>query len=235
MSNISDQKLKIATWNVERPSNSSKIKNGKILEALKGIDADILILTETNSCINPGEGYCSFATSSLTGSFSTKDGEYREGENRVTIWSKFPGSRHKDFSDSHSSICAAISTPLGELNVYGTIIGIYGNRDKSFNVDLEVQLADWQRLCRMGNVCIAGDFNISFADGYYYTKLGRQKMDDCFQSLKVDVPTRKIPQNIDHIAISESLLKSVVCKTEIWNEDKKLSDHMGVWLTLERS
>jgi len=227
--------MKIATWNVERPSSSSKMRNSKILDALKNIDADILILTETNSWIHPGKEYSSFATASLTESFSTKGEPYKEGENRVTIWSKYEGNMRMGCCDSRSSICVTVNTPLGELNVYGTVIGIYGNRDESFNPDLEVQLADWQRLCGVGNVCIAGDFNISLEDNYYYTKIGRQKISDCFQELKIDALTRQIPQNIDHIAISESFLKSVICKTEVWNEDKKLSDHMGVCLTLERS
>lgn len=217
--------MKIATWNVERPSESSKVRNTKIVEALKEVDADILILTETNSLIHPGEEYSSFATTSLQ---LLDEPHYENGENRTTIWSKYPVNRYMKTYDSFTSICVGIRTPLGELNVYGTIIGIYGNRNESFNVDLEMQIADWRRISEMENICVAGDFNISFADNYYYTKLGRQKINDCFQELKIDNLTRQIPENIDHIAISESFVKQRKPVPSFWNEDKKLSDHIGV-------
>jgi transposase-like protein len=83
--------LKIATWNLDRPRKSSRIKSQKILEQLREVNADILVLTETNSSINPGEEYQSFATKPLV-QVSQRDGvQYAEGENRVTIWSKYSG------------------------------------------------------------------------------------------------------------------------------------------------
>jgi exonuclease III len=226
--------MKIATWNLERPSISSK-DNGQVLDTLRNIDADILILTETNSCIHPGEEYSDFSTADLFGSVSKKGEPYQQGERRVTVWSKYREEVLEQTSNSHSGVVVGLSTPFGKLNVYGTVIGVYGSRDSDFNPDLEAQIADWQKLSALGSLCVAGDFNISFADGYYYTKLGRQKIDDCFKELKIDLLTRAIPENIDHIAISDSFLKDVVCKTEEWNVDKRLSDHKGICLTLERS
>ncbi len=52
--------MKIATWNLERPNDSSKSRNTKIIESLNEVDADILILTETNTIINPGSAYTPF-------------------------------------------------------------------------------------------------------------------------------------------------------------------------------
>jgi hypothetical protein len=51
---------------------------------------------------------------------------------------------------------------------------------------------------------------------------------ETFSDLALSVTTRDIPQNIDHIVISDGYLKSkkVTCST--WNHDKKLSDHIGV-------
>jgi len=231
--------MKISTWNVGRPSSSSIMRNSRILDSLRDVDADILILTETNSCIHPGEKYShSLSTNPLIEYRSRKGETYKDGENRVTIWSKYPATRSLETYDPFSSICVCLSTPLGELNVYGTVIGSYGNRDKGFTEDLEMQVADWQRLSGIGNLCIAGDFNISFADNFYYTKIGRRELNDRLCDLKINVLTRKIKNNIDHIAISEASLGSVACKTGGWNTDrdkKMLSDHMGVWLMLERS
>jgi len=42
--------MKIATWNIERPNKYSK-KNQAIIDCLQKVDADILILTETNEFI----------------------------------------------------------------------------------------------------------------------------------------------------------------------------------------
>jgi len=58
------QSLKIATWNLERPKTVSR-KNAAILEKLKEVNADILILTETNSCIDLGPEYVAFPSKEL--------------------------------------------------------------------------------------------------------------------------------------------------------------------------
>lgn len=199
------------------------------MAALKEVDADILILTETNSIIHPGEAYTPFATASL---LLLDEPYYREGENRTTIWTKYPAIRYMKTYDEFTSICVGIKTPLGDLNVYGTIIGIHGNRRESFNTDLDNQIDNWKRISDIGNMCIAGDFNISFGDNYYYTKDGRKKIIDCFNELKIDNLAQHIPENIDTIAISASFLKPLKPITSVWNEDKKLSDHIGVCITL---
>jgi hypothetical protein len=50
-------------WNLER---LIKNKNQLILDKLSEIDADIIILTETNSIIYPGGSYSRIAAESLT-------------------------------------------------------------------------------------------------------------------------------------------------------------------------
>ena len=222
--------MKIATWNVERPNDSSKDRNAKIIETLKEVDADILVLTETNSIIQPGPAYCSFATDSLP---LSEGCIYSRGENRTTIWSKYPITKQIATHDRLTSLCVSVQTPLGFMSVYGTIIGIYGNREKSFDADLKKQIEDWKWISATGNICIVGDFNITFADNYYYTKEGRQKIEDCFAEIGITNLTHQIAENIDHIAISASFLKSCQCKTEVWNLDKSLSDHIGVCVVLE--
>jgi endonuclease/exonuclease/phosphatase family metal-dependent hydrolase len=97
---------------------------------------------------------------------------------------------------------------------------------------LDKQITDWRRISQIGNICVAGDFNISFGDNYYYTKDGRQKINSTFEELKIENLTQHIPENIDHIAISSSFIQSNSSTTSIWNENKKLSDHIGVCLTL---
>jgi exonuclease III len=239
---MTSQKLKIATWNLNRPTSQSNQKKESILRTLHKIDADVLVLSETNSCIDMGASYRSFQTTSLFQSLSIGGEQYQEGENRVTIWTKLPAQRRVDMCNSHSAICVQVTTDWGDLNVYGTVIGIYGknrfkNESKSSQTDfertLDVQLADWQRLANIGNLCITGDFNLSLADNYYTTEEHRKKLLGCFQGLGVTVPTKDLANNVDHIALSARILADVVQNTGTWTDE--VSDHQGVWLTLEKN
>jgi exonuclease III len=229
--------MKIATWNLERPETSSA-KNLEIIKTIRQVDADILILTETNFVIDPGEKYTPLASDALP-----VPGEYKytHGENETTIWSKYPLNRVKT---SHPSIavCAKVQTPNGDLNVYGTVIGILGpvGRKNDFLVDLKEQIEDWGKITgEQGNICIAGDFNVCW-NGKYCPKAGRDEIDICFDELGISNLTRDIEGNIDHIAISNSFLKNAKydTKPQTWNPKEesrkpKLSDHLGVCVTLE--
>jgi len=217
--------MKIATWNVQRPHATSKTRNQKIINALQRVDADIVILTENHSLINLGPEYTVCSTTSLD---HWPEPTYKPGENRTTIFTKYPVLKQLATYDAFTAVCAVIQTPLRELTVYGTIIGIHGNRRASFNVDLEQQVADWKTLATTRHLCLAGDFNISFADNYYFTHHGRNIINKVLEELHLENLTAHIPQNIDHIAISQSFVKSAQCKVTVWNEDKSLSDHIGV-------
>jgi len=263
---MSEQELKIATWNLDRPKQSptakNKKKNESIIQTLRELDADILVLTETNSCIDLYDKYQTcFSTTCLFESLAIGREPYEQGENRVTIWSKFPGQRRIDMCNSHSSICALLNcNDWGELHVYGTVIGIYGkNRlyeprvvpKTDFETAVEIQLIDWERLERLGNICIAGDFNLSIGNDVYVNVKApqRSRVLDCFRELNITVPTKFEPENIDHIAksmdnnvdhmaMSDSFLRNVDHEITTWNGGKKkdlnVSDHMGVCLTLRR-
>ena len=217
--------MKIATWNLERPSKTSR-HNQAIIECLEKIDADILILTETNEIIDFAGKYNCFHTSKLEETY------YKEGERRVSIYSKFNAVQYFKTFRSDTSICVKFNTPIGELAVYGTVIGIHGNRRKSFIDNLDKQLSDFGKIAKSGNLCIAGDLNISFSDNYYYTKDGRQKLNSSFEELNLINLTAVIPQNIDHIIMSRTLVGGRSINIETWNLDKTLSDHIGVAVEL---
>jgi hypothetical protein len=87
--------LKIATWNLERPkmpkTGKWSVKNTRITEILKEIDADILVLTETNAVIHPWQEYTTCISSKpLPVGQLHDDCIYHIGENRTTIWFKYP-------------------------------------------------------------------------------------------------------------------------------------------------
>lgn len=217
--------MKIATWNIERPTLTSK-RNHQIIECLEIIDADILILTESNEIVRFGQTYSYFHSSKLA------DNYYKEGERRVSIYSKYEAITEIATFRNDTSICIKFDTLHGDLAVYGTVIGIHGNRRKSFIDDLNLQLLDIERIGRTENLCIAGDLNLSFSDNYYYTKEGRDKLNRILKDQNLINLTAGIPQNIDHIILPGSLINDKKIRIETWNMDKKLSDHIGVALTL---
>lgn len=219
--------MKILTWNLERPKKANQL----ILDKLAEFEADILILTETNTAINLGEDYSFVATKPLIRGYDGID--YKTGENRATIWSKYKINKQHETYDSFTSVCAEIETKNGPLNVYGTIIGVFGGRGERFKNDLEKQLIDFEKLYIDNPFCIAGDFNITFSGMTYPSHDARNKMSSIIEKLKLENLTSKIENNIDHILLSKDFLSSGKYKTKIWNEDKKLSDHMGICITLE--
>jgi endonuclease/exonuclease/phosphatase family metal-dependent hydrolase len=218
--------MKIATWNLERPTKTSK-RNPAIIDSLLKINADILILTETNEIINLGDRYTYFHTAKLEGPF------YKEGERRVSIYSKYKSLEHIESFRRDTSICERLQTPLGSLAVYGTVIGIFGNRNKGFMEDLDQQLLDFGRVTEKGDFCLAGDLNISYSDNYYFTKEGRSKLNASFEKLKLINLTAGIAQNIDHIIVSRAFVGDRPKSIKTWNDDKRLSDHIGVAVEIE--
>ena len=130
-------------------------------------------------------------------------------------------------------LCVELKTERGPLLVYGTIIGIFGNRHPNFKQDLVEQIKDFKRLAASGKpLCIIGDYNLSFADNWYYTTFGRETLLEFFRENHLKLLTAPRLECIDHIAISESLLSDGNIQIQEWNEDKSLSDHKGIIVSL---
>ena len=222
--------IKIATWNVERPTRFSP-RVVTINDELKKHRADILILTETHDCISPGEGYSVCSSQPLA---HEQDGSiYEQGELRVSIFSVFPIIKHLPVTNPYTTVCTLIDTPYGPLAVYGCIIGIHG-RGKGFDSDLKQQVEDLSLLTKQHQVCYAGDLNLSFCDTYYTKKEAKLLLEESFSKFGLKNLTADIPATIDHIVISKSFLSDASIQQSCWNEDKKLSDHKGVAVTIQR-
>ncbi len=219
--------MKILTWNLERP----KKVNHLILKKLSEFDADILILTETNSAINLGKKYSFVSTDSL---FSGFDGiDYIIGENRTTIWSKYEIKSKFQTYDNFTSVCVQIETEYGLLNVYGTIIGVFGGKGVRFKNDLNSQILDFNKFALENYLCVAGDFNVMFSGLAYPSHESRNKLNTVFDELNLENLTSKIENNVDHIVLSKDFLANKKIEITIWNEDKKLSDHIGICLDIK--
>lgn len=215
--------MKIATWNVERLKHINRLP--EIVNAINRVDADILVLTESDTRIELGYPYES-TSARLDCSY------YKPTERRVTVHSRFRMAGNHPTYSLETAICPEFETPIGNLLVYGTIIGIHGNRRKSFNEDLNHQLLDFERYSDK-NLCIAGDFNMSFSDNYYHTNHGRAALNQSFKLNKLVNLTEHLPETIDHICVSKSFLEDRLIQSTEWNQDKTLSDHKGVCIHIE--
>jgi len=218
--------MKIATWNLQR---LEKNRNQQILDKLADINADILVLTETSSKIHFGNYNC-VSTDPLPTNF---DGiKYENGENRASIWTKYNiATRHTTF-DSYTTVCTDIETPSGLLTVYGSIIGVFANRQPRFDIDLNGQLADFEKIFTGRQVCFAGDLNVTFSGQAWPSNKARQSLLDAFKNYDLTNTTANIDGTVDHIVLSNRFLSSKHLQIDTWNADKKLSDHVGHLLTL---
>lgn len=222
--------MRIATWNVERLAHKKKLD--QVLFACKAAKADILVLTETDEQIQPEYRY-RFCTPFLKGVIDPV--AYGETENRVSVFTNYECIGQYQTYDEKTAICVELVTEMGNLIVYGMITGIAGNRRPSYAVDLKKQLEDISRLVDAGHsVCVVGDYNCTFSDSYYYTKLGRESVMRCFGDKAISVLTANRAECVDHIAISDAFLRGRrVAGIEEWNQDRSLSDHKGIVVEIE--
>lgn len=218
--------MRIGTWNVERLKHKTELPT--VLDFCMRAKADILVLTETDRRIRPKYRYC-FDT--LTANDVIPE-LYRDTENRVSLFTNYELVRRHETYDGYTAVCVELKTEHGNLIIYGTIMGIFGNREQSYLSDLQKQMEDIKRLSALGSVCVVGDYNCSFVDGYYYTKRGRDIIVNSFCDMGVTILTEKQLECIDHIAVSERYLAGAEVQVGEWNLDKSLSDHKGVMVEL---
>jgi len=250
--------VRIATWNIERPSSQLNERSLRILEKIREINADIWILTEAHDSIRPGPDYQEASTPPVTGSPIF----HRDGEHKTTIWSRWLIVAGVEPSTPIRAACPILETPLGRLVVYGTVLPYHGARwpygtprnwDAHYAA-IATQGADWSRLRRdypLDGLCVAGDFNQNRpVRTTYGTRWGRVLLDLALKESDLVGVTqsdfaiaRKLPQDafdlltdsIDHICLN-SLWAEKVTKVGIWPGQtaagEYLSDHSGVFIDL---
>lgn len=221
--------MRIATWNIERLKHKKYLDH--ILSECDKVAADILVLTETDERAAPEYKHC-FRTSVLKG-ISTPS-IYADTENRVSIFTNYECVGRFQTYDEKTAVCVELCTENGNLLVYGTIMGINGNRRDSYREDLVRQLEDISRYVKAGySICVLGDFNCSFCDNYYFTNYGRNQMLKSFSDHDIDILTKDRLECIDHIAISNTFIGNAEVCVKEWNYDKSLSDHKGISVTIQ--
>lgn len=159
--------LRLATWNLNRCSPHSA-RAARILEAMKEINADVWVLTETFRDLSPGESY---KLSSI--SHNAPDRDYSTGECWVAIWSRLP-SYPITLKEDIERVAGAV---ISDCVVVGTVLPwLTDNRDAvlrgyhAFAARLEEQSTDWSyQIATHRSLCVAGDFNQDLLnEGHYY-------------------------------------------------------------------
>lgn len=216
--------MKILSWNFERPKMNQVKKINQIQDLVQSEDPDLIFAAESNLCINFGNEYFVLHSEALP---SLHDGQhYCEGENRISIYSKYPFRKNIATYDSLTSICGQIETPMGALTVYGSIIGSFGGRGIHFNRDLEQQKNDIQKL--KGNICFSGDFNISFSGWKYPSLKVIDKTRDFFDTQNLEIVTENNSNSVIHTIFNRDFLADKIYTSKIIEIQRQLSDHHPV-------
>lgn len=214
--------MKIISWNIERPKIDKKFaKNKSIIEQINLLNPDIIFLTETNSIIDFGTKYYSIKSEELSRIHDNQD--YYQGENRVTIFSKYKFESIHETYDKFTSVCGKVKTEFGELNLYGSIIGSFGGKDIHFKNDLKNQKVDIAKL--NGNICYSGDFNISFSGFPYPDKLTINETNDFFRENSLVNLTSQNENCAIHIVVNEDFIIGKKTETKMILIERKISDH----------
>jgi hypothetical protein len=140
-------------------------------------------------------------------------------------------TRHATY-DNYTSVCVDLETPFGILTVYGSVIGVFANKQPRFDIDLYGQLQDFKYIFPDRQVCLAGDLNVTFSGHAYPSHKARAALVNSFEQYGLTNTTADIVGNVDHIVLSDALLYNRHAKIDTWNHDKKLSDHIGHCLTI---
>ena len=118
------------------------------------------------------------------------------------------------------------------MTVYATIIGILGGTKPPFKKDLESQLNDFGRLFPGKQVCIIGDYNITFTGRAYPSHVAREALNNVFEKFKLTNLTAAKTGWVDHIAISSDFMGNKEVSFETLNKKDELSDHIGFCATI---
>jgi endonuclease/exonuclease/phosphatase family metal-dependent hydrolase len=226
--------MRILTYNIQRLASLKNLE--AIQQLLLAQNADVIILTECDTRF-------SLAGYEIQHSDYAKDYEwhkfkatYKPTERRVSILSKHPFKNKVPTFNAEVAVAWRIDIDGNEIVIYGTVLGVTGKNDKLFNAHLGAMQQDWTLLSKQNNLCIAGDFNISFADNYYTTAVVRSVMQEFFIKHKLVHVTAGLPNCIDHIVMSQSLVSDGKFSKQIaistFGEEKMLSDHAGVWVSI---
>jgi len=231
--------MRISTLNIDWGNKQkSKTHVDKIVNTLSGNNIDILIITESiNSLILPNFNYA-YKTKGIPSNVEYEELNYSkylkdEIAIRVAIYSKYKSMGVFQVSDSYTSVCHQFETEKGLLTVYATIIGTQFLKMPYAQTELQNCINDCLRISKeTDNLCLIGDLNTSFdnlEDGYEIKGIkSRKQLRKLCEDCDLDLTTANIPENIDHILLSKSLVVSNLAQANVFIQKGELSDHKGI-------
>lgn len=244
--------FRIATWNLDHASTKSRPVLRQ-LEAIRAIDADIWVLTETCDRVDLKPDGFQFATPftrNVHGNFWT------------TIWLRKPFtiSERIHSYDDETNTCVVVTSPTGRFLLYGTIIPYAMHRVseggpkkwEEHHKEIDALGAEWLKFQATHElpIVIAGDFNQARDGvGRYFSREGVQMLsewllrngltcateEDFGQAGKLSMGPgmNAYRHNIDHICLTSSMFD--VLQTGAWDHffnATELTDHNGVYVDL---
>lgn len=242
--------MKIATWNLQRPSGIAAPRTRRILKEIERVNADIWVLTETIEGLGPSDSHGRAYS-------GASDRPGRPSERWIAIWSRFPIVEQYSTSDSARTAAVRIAPPgVAEVIVYGTVLPwigsawnkISGKGGAAFSAAVDVQKRDWARLStkhKQLDLVVAGDLNQDFSDKHYYgSKLNRAVLTNALTEVRLRVaaeyPNDPVPNHahgrasIDHICVPVAGPRWERMTLSSWPAapapDLSLSDHFGLSL-----
>lgn len=249
--------MRIATWNLEKPSKSGT-KREAILQCIQNIKADIWVLTETDMNLNLGEGYQRVAHASIHAPDIEGIQKHKPGSVWTAIWTRLPAERIVTLADPDRT-ASALVIPEGDapLLVYGTVLPWPGDPRSehfrgatAFAHALDLQATEWTSLIEIirrqhptARLCVAGDFNQAWIKDKYISEEGRTRLINamkapyhplvCATGEKDPIKAPINRHTIDHICISAPVDDfEVGYWPQTTAELKGMSDHYGLWLDL---
>jgi len=154
--------MRLATWNLER-AKASTPRAYRLRQVMKAVNADVWVLTETDSNLTPEHAKTSISS-------GLPERQHRSGERWVVIWSRHGNLERVTTADPVRTACARLRRPTGPLLlIYGTVLPWRADvrfrplrGADAFCDALAKQTEDWSQLRRDNSdhvLCVAGDFN----------------------------------------------------------------------------
>jgi endonuclease/exonuclease/phosphatase family metal-dependent hydrolase len=247
------RRMRIATWNVERPKPTGwKIPPAQ-LRRMAEVDADVWVLTETRIGYAPSADH-------VHSVFSPEHHERRADPERWTgIWSRWPLTEVTDpAAHRRGTVAAVVHAPAGPIMVYGTVIAWAnepfhddGSKARMWDVhraEIDRQGADWAALRAAYPelpVVVAGDFNQDRdGSGWYGTRDVRARLGEwldrsglvCVTAMDaVASGLLKSHHLVDHICVTADVAArvKVSCWEHMDDTGQRLSDHPTIAIDWE--
>lgn len=206
-----------------------------ISQLLEKCDFDILVLTEAVPLVLPQYSFV-FQSEILPKDTVYQGINYSQylrqiDGHSVIVYSKFQCVKQHTVADPKTSVAVVLATPAGNIILYATIIGTQFRKKPYAAIELENCIHDCQYLATQQlPLFIAGDLNTSFLaneKNYSINQNTTAQLTKMVQNLKLEIATKNIPENIDHIILPKAIQPQQY-NAAIFIEKGAVSDHHGV-------